>query len=167
MAAKTLIVTENEINTNLKIADNAMEAYKFALENAGLEMDEGAEADFIVRRNAKSGWRDLWEFKCWCEKVTESIKEVCKHTFNVGTEEQMPAGIGWKSSGTTKAFKDGAGAVVIQLLINKKLVSKEQIFNLIDPSKVAKAAGLKVEKLMDMFPDTVVETPKAPSLSVK
>lgn len=167
MAGKVMILSVNDICNCLTPAESAMEAYKFALENAGLEMDEGAEADFIVKRNAKSGWRDLWELKGWCEKTAESIKEVCKHTFNVGSVEQMPIGIGWKSGGTTKSFAEGAGAMVIQSLINRKLVTKEQIFDLLDPSKVAKAAGMKVEKLMDMFPDTVVETAKAPSLSVK
>ena len=167
MAGKVMIVTENEICNNLKIAEDAMEAYKFALENAGMEMDEGAEADFVVRRNAKSGWRNLWEFKSWCEKTAESIKEVCKHTFNVGTSEQLPMGFGWKSGGTTKAWKEGAGSVVIDMLIRKKLVTRDAIFDLVDPNKVAKAAGMKVEKLMEMYPDTIEETVKAPSLMVK
>lgn len=90
-----------------------------------------------------------------------------KHTMNVGTAEELPAGFSWKSGGTTKSFADGASAVVIDALIKKHLVTKEQVFNLVDPSKVAKAAGIKVEKLIDMFPDTVVETPKACSLMVK
>lgn len=167
MAKEMIILTAEEIGANLKATDSAMEAYKFALAHAGLTQDEGEEADFITKRNAKGGWRDLWEFKAWCEKTAESIKEVCKHAFNVGTTDQMPIGISWKSGGTTKSFADGAGAMVIQSLINKKLVTKEQIFDLLDPSKVAKAAGIKVEKLMDMFPDTVKETPKACSLMVK
>lgn len=167
MAKEVMIITPEEIGNNLKVSDSALEAYKFALKYAGLTQDDGDEADFIVKRNAKSGWRDLWEFKSWCEKAADSIKEVCKHAFNVGSTEQMPSGISWKSGGTTKSFADGAGSIVIQSLINKKLVTKEQIFDLLDPSKVAKAAGIKVEKLMDMFPDTVIETPKAMSLMVK
>lgn len=165
--AKELVITTDDIKNNLSPSEKALDCYKFICENAGLLNSEEEIADFVAKRNAKSGWTDLWELKSWCEKIAESIKKNTMHAFNIGTAEELPNNVTWKSSGTTKSFKDGAGSLVIQNLISKKLVTKEQVFDLIDPSKVAKTAGIKVEKLMDMFPDVICEAQKAPSLTIK
>lgn len=166
-SSKEVILTPESIPSQLQVSEKALELYSWAIRNAGLTATEEGIADFVSQRNAKNGWIELWELKARLKSVVDSIENVMKHTMNVGTAEELPAGFSWKSCGTTKSFADGASAVVIDALIKKHLVTKEQVFNLVDPSKVAKAAGVKVEKLIDMFPDTVVETPKACSLMVK
>ncbi len=165
--AKELVITTDDIKNNLSPSEKALECYKFICENAGLLNSEEEIADFVAKRNAKSGWTDLWELKSWCEKIVESIKKNAMHAFNIGTAEELPNNVTWKNNGSDKYFKEGAGAIVAQALIKKNLVSKEALFNTIEPTKMAKAAGIDIKKLIDMFPDVIVEKQKAPSLTIK
>lgn len=167
MAEKKIILTCDEMQKNLVVPESAMEAYKFALANAGIEMDEEAEADFVVRRNARSGWRDLNEAKAWFKKAYESIDEMLKHTFNVGSDEELPPYVKWSKQSYNSSFAEGAGADVAKLLVRKHLCTTEQLLDCITPSAMAKACGLTVEKMMDMFPDTVILAPKARTLTIK
>lgn len=167
MAREVMILDVKEITENLFSTDAAKACYSFALAHAGIEMDDGALADFIVQRNAKSGWRDLWELKAWCEKTAASIKEVSKHTFNVGTADELPSYVKWTKQSYTYEFQEGAAAAVAEALIKKRLVTKEQLLNTVSVAAMVKAAGLTTEKLMDMFPDTILEKPKERTLSIK
>lgn len=164
---KTMIITADEIKNNLVATEASLDAYAFALKFAGMPMDEGELADFITRRNTKSGWIDLWEFKAWCEKTAASIKEVSKHTFNVGTADELPSYVKWTKQSYTYEFQEGAAAAVAEALIKKRLVTKEQLLNTVSVAAMVKAAGLTTEKLMDMFPDTILEKPKERTLSIK
>lgn len=167
MAKEVMIVDAAEIPSVLKASDAAIEAYKFAIAHAGIEMDEDSIADFVVRRNEKSGWVDLWELKAWCEKTAASIKEMAKHSFNVGTEEQLPRFVKWSKQSFTAEFQPGAGAIVIDSLIKRKLVNKDDIYNAVTVSALVKASGLTMDKLEGMFPDTILQKPKERTLSIK
>lgn len=164
---KTMIITADEIKNNLVATEAALDAYAFALKFAGMPMDEGQLADFITRRNTKSGWIDLWEFKAWCEKTAASIKDAAKHTFNVGTADQLPSCVKWAKQSYTYEFADGAAAPVANALVAKRLVTKDQLLACLKVGDIAKAAGITTEKLIEMFPDTINEKPKERTLTIK
>ena len=168
MATKEVMIVTPEDMKNLVPSDKAMDAYRFALANAGIEMDEEAAADFVVRRNLKTeGFRELAEVGKWMEKTAASIKEALKHTYNVGTEEDLPSNVKWSKQSYTYAFVQDAGAAVANALVAKRLVSKDQLLALVTVTAMAKASGITTEKLVDMFPDTIEQKPKERTLSVK
>ncbi len=168
MASKEVMIVTPEDMKNLVPSEKAMDAYRFALANAGIEMDEETAADFVVRRNLKTeGFRELAEVGKWMEKTAASIKEALKHTYNVGTEEDLPANVKWSNQSYTYAFVQDAGAAVANALVAKRLVAKDQLLALVTVTAMAKASGLTTEKLVDMFPDTIEQKPKERTLSVK
>lgn len=168
MATKEVMIVTPEDMKNLVPSEKAMDAYRFALANAGIEMDEETAADFVVRRNLKTeGFRELAEIGKWMEKTAASIKEALKHTYNVGTEEDLPSNVKWSKQSYTYAFVQDAGAAVANALVAKRLVAKDQLLALVTVTAMAKASGLTTEKLVDMFPDTIEQKPKERTLSVK
>lgn len=169
MAKEVMILNADEIKTPAALTAEALDAYRFALENAGINMeDEGAVADFVAARNLKAGgFRDMWECKSWFEKFAASIKEVEKHAFNVGSEEDLPAGVKWAKQSFTYEFADGAAIAIADTLIKKHLVTKELLFQQLTVNQVLKASGLTLDKVADMFPDTVLAKPKERTLSIK
>lgn len=168
MATKEVMIVTPEDMKNLVPSEKAMDAYRFALANAGIEMDEETAADFVVRRNLKTeGFRELAEVGKWMEKTAASIKEALKHTYNVGTEEDLPSNVKWSKQSYTYAFVQDAGAAVANALVAKRLVAKDQLLALVTVTAMAKASGLTTEKLVDMFPDTIEQKPKERTLSVK
>ncbi|WP_294114169.1 hypothetical protein [uncultured Fibrobacter sp.] len=62
MATKEVMVVTPEELKNLVPSEKAMEAYRFALANAGIEMDEEITAEFIIQ-SYKGSLRD--EVKLW------------------------------------------------------------------------------------------------------
>lgn len=168
MATKEVMIVTPEDMKHLVPSEKAMDAYRFALANAGIEMDEETAADFVVRRNLKTeGFRELAEIGKWMEKTAASIKEALKHTYNVGTEEDLPSNVKWSKQSYTYAFVQDAGAAVANALVAKRLVAKDQLLALVTVTAMAKASGLTTEKLVDMFPDTIEQKPKERTLSVK
>ena len=168
MATKEVMIVTPEDMKNLVPSEKAMDAYRFALANAGIEMDEESAADFVVRRNLKTeGFRELAEIGKWMEKTAASIKEALKHTYNVGTEEDLPANVKWSKQSYTYTFVQDAGAAVANALVAKRLVAKDQLLALVTVTAMAKASGLTTEKLVDMFPDTIEQKPKERTLSIK
>lgn len=168
MATKEVMIVTPEDMKNLVPSEKAMDAYRFALAHAGIEMDEETTADFIVRRNLKTeGFRELAEVQKWMEKTAASIKEALKHTYNVGTEEDLPSNVKWSKQSYTYTFVQDAGAAVANALVAKRLVAKDQLLALVTVTAMAKASGLTTEKLVDMFPDTIEQKPKERTLSVK
>ena len=71
-----------------------------------------------------------------------------------------------KNNGSTHKFKDGAAAIVADTLLKKRLVTKEQLFAVLSVDNIAKASGLKKEKLMEMFPDVIIEEKKSATLII-
>lgn len=172
MAEKKTALVPTEDIKYMVVSDAALDAYNFALRNAGVEMDEETEADFITRRNAKSGWRELWELKSKCEKFAASIKEVVKHTFNVGSEDQIPNDDGVKISWSKQSFTyewecEDAPRFVAQKLIESNLVKAEQLFDVLKVEQVTKASGITIDKLNELFEGAVKIKPKERTLSIK
>lgn len=169
MATKEVMIVTPEEMKNLVPSERAMDAYKFALAHAGVEMDEGAEADFIAQRNAKAeGFRDLAEVQKWMEKTAVSIKTATKHAFNVGDPDELPNGIKWSKQSYTYEWQDDEGPhQVVHDLIEKELVTVEQLVQFITVANVSKAAGMTGEKLMEMFPKYICAKHKERTLSIK
>lgn len=168
MATKEVMIVPPEEMKNLVPSDKAMEAYRFAIANAGIEMDEETTADFIIHRNARTeGFRELAEVGKWMEKTAASIKEVLKHTYNVGTEEDLPANVKWSKQSYTYAFDEGQARVIAQSLIDSGLTTKEQIFDAVTVTAMQKAAGITIDKMLELFHDGIVIKPKERTLTVK
>lgn len=168
MATKEVMVVTPEELKNLVPSEKAMEAYRFALANAGIEMDEETTADFIIHRNERTeGFRELAEVGKWMEKTAASIKEVLKHTYNVGTEEDLPSNVKWSKQSYTYAFDEGQARVIAQSLIDSGLTTKEQIFDAVTVTAMQKAAGITTDKMLELFHDGIVIKPKERTLTVK
>ena len=168
MATKEVMIVTPEEMKNLVPSDKAMEAYRFALANAGIEMDEEITADFIIHRNARTeGFRELAEVGKWMEKTAASIKEALKHTYNVGTEEDLPANVKWSKQSYTYAFDEGQARVIAQSLIDSGLTTKEQLFDAVTVTAMQKAAGITTDKMLELFHDGIVIKPKERTLTVK
>ncbi len=168
MATKEVMVVTPEELKNLVPSEKAMEAYRFALANAGIEMDDEITADFIIHRNARTeGFRELAEVGKWMEKTAASIKEALKHTYNVGTEEDLPANVKWSKQSYTYAFDEGQARVIAQSLIDSGLTTKEQIFDAVTVTAMQKAAGITTDKMLELFHDGIVIKPKERTLTVK
>lgn len=168
MASKdVMVVTEDDIKEKLQLGAHEIETLKFLVAHAGIEMDEGAKQEFIAQRNAKAvSIGRLNEFKAWCKKAVDYLDAIFKHSFNVGTYEEFPANVKLKNNGSTHKFKDGAAAIVADTLLKKRLVTKEQLFAVLSVDAIAKASGLKKEKLMEMFPDVIIEEKKSATLII-
>ena len=169
MASKeVMVVTPEEMQQMLVPSEKAMDAYRFALAHAGIEMDEGAEQEFIAQRNAKNeGFRELVEVQKWMEKTAASIKEALKHTYNVGTEEYLPSNVKWSKQSYTYAFEEGQARVIAQNLIDSGLTTKEQLFDALTVTAMQKAAGLTTDKMLEFYHDGIVIKPKERTLSIK
>lgn len=169
MASKeVMVVTPEEMQQMLVPSEKAMDAYRFALAHAGFEMDEGAEQEFIAQRKAKNeGFRELVEVQKWMEKTAASIKEALKHTYNVGTEEDLPSNVKWSKQSYTYAFEEGQARAIAQSLIDSGLVTKEQLFDSVTVTAMQKAAGITTEKMLELFHDGIVIKPKERTLSIK
>ncbi len=168
MATKEVMVVTPEELKNLVPSEKAMEAYRFALANAGIEMDEEITADFIIHRNARTeGFRELAEVGKWMEKTAASIKEVLKHTYNVGTEDDLPANVKWSKQSYTYAFDEGQARVIAQSLIDSGLTTKEQLFDAVTVTAMQKAVGITTDKMLELFHDGIIIKPKERTLTVK
>ena len=168
MATKEVMIVTPEDMKNLVPSEKAMDAYRFALAHAGIEMDEGAEADFIVTRNLKAdGFRELSEVQKWMEKTAASIKEAMKHAFNVGTDEDLPSNVKWSKQSYTYAFEEGQARVIAQSLIDSGLTTKEQLFDMVTVTGMQKAAGITTDKMLELFHDGIEIKPKDRTLSIK
>ena len=168
MASKEVMIVAPEELKNLVPSEKAMDAYRFAIAHAGIEMDGDAQADFVVQRNAKNeGFRELAEVGKWMEKTAASIKEALKHTYNVGTEEDLPSNVKWSKQSYTYAFEEGQARVIAQSLIDSGLTTKEQLFDAVTVTAMIKAAGITTDKMLELFHDGIVIKPKERTLTVK
>lgn len=171
MASKEVMIVTPEELKNLVPSERALDAYKFAIENAGVEFEPGSdeEADFIAKRNAKTeGSRDLAEVQKWMEKTAASMKAANKHMWNVGTDDDLPPFVKWSKQSYTYEWQDDAGPFqVVQDLIAKNLVTVEQLVQLLTVANISKAAGITGEKLMEMYPQYICAKAKERTLSIK
>ncbi len=171
MASKEVMIITPEEMKNLAPSDRAMDAYKFAIAYAGMDFEPGSdeEAEFIAKRNAKAeGFRDMAETQKWMEKTAASMKAANKHTWNVGTEDDLPPGVKWSKQSYTYEWQDDGGPfTVVHDLIEKGLVSVDQLVQLLTVANIAKAAGMDQGKLMELYPAYICAKAKERTLSIK
>lgn len=167
MAKEVMAFTESDIK-GMTLTTSEFDTLKFLSEHAGKDMDLKEQQEFVAQRNVRANdIAAIWELRAKAEKLVDFIKTVCKHAFNVGSDEDLPKNVSWSKQSYTQAFADGAGAVVCDTLIKKHLVNKEDILGAVTFPALVKASGITADKLKEMFPDTVVETPKERTLKIK
>lgn len=167
MAKEVMAFTESDIK-GMTLTTSEFDTLKFLSEHAGKEMDLKEQQEFVAQRNVRANdIAAIWELRAKAEKLVDFIKTVCKHAFNVGSDEDLPKNVSWSKQSYTQAFADGAGAVVCDTLIKKHLVNKEDILGAVTFPALVKASGITADKLKEMFPDTVIETPKERTLKIK
>lgn len=172
MAEKKLVSIEDSFS-EIELYNQALDCYKFAKAHAGIEMDEGAEADFITTRNLKSGWLDLMKFAKQLEALAKDIKTNVKYAWNVGTSEYIPdkkeAGytVSWSKQSYTYEFEEGQARVIAQSLIDSGLTTKEQLFDEVSVTAMCKAAGITMDKMLELFHEGIIIKPKERTLTIK
>lgn len=169
MASKEVMtVTPEDIHAHVTLSASAADTLKWLIAHAGIEMDDDAQADFVVMRGLRDNdIRELWELKAWCEKVVDCLKTVCKHAYNVGGEETLPKNVSWSKQNYTYEFAEGAAEIVASALIERGLVSTTQLYQQLTVSQMSKASGLTVEKLAELVPDVILQKPKERTLKIK
>jgi hypothetical protein len=167
MAKEVMAFTESDIK-GMTLTTSEFDTLKFLSDHAGKEMDLKEQQEFVAQRNVRANdIAAIWELRAKAEKLVDFIKTVCKHAFNVGSDDELPKNVSWSKQSYTQAFADGAGAVVCDTLIKKHLVNKEDILGAVTFPALVKASGITADKLKEMFPDTVIETPKERTLKIK
>lgn len=152
---------------------SAIHAYKWAYENAGIELvDEESQADFVSVRNSLSGWRSLDELRAFFENAAKSIKNMEKHVFNVGSPDDLPnskeLSVSWDKQSYTYEWMEDLGQVaVVNDLIKKGLVSVEQLITTLSVSQIAKAAGLEQSRMMELYPKYICAKNSERKLRIK
>lgn len=169
MAKEVMAITEEDIKSKLTISTSAFDTLKFLAAHAGIEMDEGAMQEFIAQRNVRMGEiSQIWELKAWCEKTVDFIKTVCKHAFNVGSDEELPKSVSWSKQSYTYEFEEGQAHVIANNLIECGLIAnKEQLFDCVTVSAMQKAAGITMDKMLELYHDGIVIKPKERTLKIK
>jgi hypothetical protein len=170
MASKeVMVVTEDDIKDKLQLGAHEIETLKFLVAHAGIEMDEEQEAEFIAQRALRMNEiREVKELQAWCERTAASCKEALKHTFNIGDADSLPPGASWNKQSYTYAWSnEDAPRFVAEELIASNLVTAGRIFYELKPEQIVKAAGITMEKLIELFKDAVVAKPKDRTLKIK
>jgi len=166
MAKEVMAITEEDIKSKLTLSTSAIDTLKFLAAHAGIEMDEGAMQEFIAQRNVRMGEiSQIWELKAWCEKTVDYIKTVCKHAFNVGSDEDLPKNVSWSKQTFTEKFTDAGEAV--QKLIEIEGTPIENFARYVTPKQAAEAAGITMDRLYADLGDMVERTPKERTLKIK
>lgn len=166
MAKEVMAITEEDIKSKLTLSTSAIDTLKFLAAHAGIEMDEGAMQEFIAQRNVRMGEiSQIWELKAWCEKTVDFIKTVCKHAFNVGSDEELPKSVSWSKQTFTEKFTDAGEAV--QKLIEIEGTPVENFARYVTPKQAAEAAGITMDRLYADLGDMVERTPKERTLKIK
>jgi len=166
MAKEVMAITEEDIKSKLTLSTSAIDTLKFLAAHAGIEMDEVAMQEFIAQRNVRMGEiSQIWELKAWCEKTVDFIKTVCKHAFNVGSDEELPKSVSWSKQTFTEKFTDAGEAV--QKLIEIEGTPIENFARYVTPKQAAEAAGITMDRLYAELGDLVERTPKERTLKIK
>lgn len=166
MAKEVMAITEEDIKSKLTLSTSAIDTLKFLAAHAGIEMDEGAMQEFVAQRNVRMGEiSQIWELKAWCEKTVDFIKTVCKHAFNVGSDEELPKSVSWSKQTFTEKFTDAGEAV--QKLIEIEGTPIENFARYVTPKQAAEAAGITMDRLYADIGDMVERTPKERTLKIK
>ena len=164
--AKEIIAFSEEDIKNMTLTVSEFDTLKFLASHAGVEMDEGAQQEFIAQRNARiNEIVSISELKAKAEKLADYIKTVLKHSFNVGNDEDLPKNVSWSIQTFTEKFTDTEAAV--QKLIEIEGTPVENFAKYVTPKQAAEAAGITMDRLYADLVDMVERTPKERTLKIK
>ena len=165
MAKEIVAFSEADIK-GMTLTTSEFDTLKFLASHAGIEMDEGAQQEFIVQRNARIGEiTAIAELKAKAEKLAEYLKTVLKHSFNVGNDEDLPKNVSWSKQTFTEKFTDAGEAV--QKLIEIEGTPIENFARYLTPKQAAEAAGITMDRLYADIGEMVERTPKERTLKIK
>ena len=165
MAKEIVAFSEADIK-GMTLTTSEFDTLKFLASHAGIEMDEGAQQEFIVQRNARIGEiTAIAELKAKAEKLAEYLKTVLKHSFNVGNDEDLPKNVSWSKQTFTEKFTDAGEAV--QKLIEIEGTPIENFARYVTPKQAAEAAGITMDRLYADIGEMVERTPKERTLKIK
>ena len=165
MAKEIIAFSEDDIK-NMTLTVSEFDTLKFLAAHAGVEMDEGAQQEFIAQRNARiNEIVSISELKSKAEKLADYLKTVLKHSFNVGNDEDLPKNVSWSKQTFTDKFTDPEAAV--QKLIEIEGTPVENFARYVTPKQAAEAAGITMDRLYADLGDIVERTPKERTLKIK
>lgn len=165
MAKEIIAFSEDDIK-NMTLTVSEFDTLKFLAAHAGIEMDEGAQQEFIAQRNARIGEiTAIAELKAKAKKLVEYLDNVLKHTFNVGSDEELPKSVSWSKQTFTEKFTDPEAAV--QKLMEIEGTPVENFAKYVTPKQAAEAAGITMDRLYADLGEMVERTPKERTLKIK
>lgn len=166
MATKEIIAFSEDDIKNMTLTVSEFDTLKFLASHAGVEMDEGAQQEFIAQRNARiNEIVSISELKAKAEKLADYLKTVLKHSFNVGNDEDLPKNVSWSKQTFTDKFTDPEAAV--QKLMEIEGTPVENFAKYVTPKQAAEAAGITMDRLYADLGDMVERTPKERTLKIK
>lgn len=166
MATKEIMAFSEADIKKMTLTTSEFDTLKFLASHAGVEMDEGAQQEFIAQRNARiNEIVSISELKAKAEKLADYLKTVLKHSFNVGNDEDLPKNVSWSKQTFTEKFTDTEAAV--QKLIEIEGTPVENFAKYVTPKQAAEAAGITMDRLYADLGDMVERTPKERTLKIK
>ena len=165
MAKEIIAFSEDDIK-NMTLTVSEFDTLKFLAAHAGVEMDDGAQQEFVALRNARIGEiTAIAELKAKAEKLADYLKTVLKHAFNVGSEDDLPKNVSWSKQTFTDKFTDTETAV--QKLIAIEGTPVENFARFVTPKQAAEAAGITMDRLFADLGEMVERIPKERTLKIK
>lgn len=166
MATKEIMVFSEADIKGMTLTTSEFDTLKFLSAHAGVEMDEGAQREFIAQRNARiNEIVSISELKAKAEKLADYLKTVLKHSFNVGNDEDLPKNVSWSKQSYTDKFIDPEAAV--QKLMEIEGTPVENFARYVTPKQASEAAGITMDRLYADLGDMVERTPKERTLKIK
>lgn len=166
MATKEIMAFSEADIKNMTLTTSEFDTLKYLSAHAGVEMDEEAKREFVAQRNARiNEIVSISELKAKAEKLADYLKTVLKHSFNVGSDEDLPKNVSWSKQSFTDKFTDPEAAV--QKLIEIEGTPIENFARYVTPKQAAEAAGITMDRLYADLGDMVERTPKERTLKIK
>lgn len=166
MATKEIMAFSEADIKNMTLTTSEFDTLKFLSVHAGIEMDEEATREFVAQRNARiNEIVSISELKAKAKKLVEYLDNVLKHSFNVGSDEDLPKNVSWNKQSYTDKFTDTEAAV--QKLIEIEGTPIENFARYVTPKQAAEAAGITMDRLYADLGDMVERTPKERTLKIK
>lgn len=165
MAKEVMAFAESDIK-GMTLTTSEFDTLKYLSAHAGIEMDEEAQREFVAQRNARiNEIVSISELKAKAEKLADYLKTVLKHSFNVGSDEDLPKNVSWSKQSFTDKFTDPEAAV--QKLMEIEGTPVENFAKYVTPKQAAEAAGITMDRLYADLGDMVERTPKERTLKIK
>ena len=166
MATKEIMAFSEADIKNITLTTSEFDTLKYLSAHAGIEMDEQAQQEFVAQRNARIGEiTAIAELKAKAEKLADYLNTVLKHSFNVGSDEDLPKNFSWSKQSFTDKFTDTEAAV--QKLMEIEGTPVENFAKYVTPKQAAEAAGITMDRLYADLGDMVERTPKERTLKIK